>query len=53
MKIKSKEYQPKTGLACVCKPGQQRDNCSKCEGTGQQIDFVAIRARKELNKKKI
>ena len=38
-------YQPKTGAACSCKPGQQRDNCPQCEGTGQRIDFAAIRAR--------
>lgn len=39
-------YQPKTGERCGCKPGQQRDNCPACEGTGQRIDFAAIRARK-------
>jgi hypothetical protein len=39
------EYQPKTGAKCGCRPGQQRDNCPNCEGTGQVIDFVAIRAR--------
>ena len=38
-------YQPKTGAACSCKPGQARDNCRQCEGTGQVIDFAAIRAR--------
>jgi CDGSH-type Zn-finger protein len=40
------QYQPKTGQACFCKAGQQRDNCPACEGTGQRIDFAAIRARK-------
>ena len=30
---------------CTCKRGQQRDNCPQCEGTGQRIDFAAIRAR--------
>jgi len=30
---------------CSCKRGQQRDNCPQCEGTGQRIDFAAIRAR--------
>jgi hypothetical protein len=40
----SKPYQPKTGAKCSCKRGQQRDNCPNCEGTGQVIDFVAIRA---------
>ena len=40
------EYQPKTGQPCHCKPGQHRDNCPACEGTGMQIDFAAIRARK-------
>ncbi len=39
-------YQPKTGEACHCKPGQQRDNCPDCEGTGQRIDFAKIRAAK-------
>lgn len=38
-------YQPKTGAACSCRPGVQRDNCPACEGTGQCIDFAAIRAR--------
>jgi len=39
------EYQPKTGSACGCRRGQQRDNCPRCEGTGMVIDFGAIRAR--------
>lgn len=39
------EYQPKTGQKCTCRPGQQRDNCPTCEGTGMVIDFAAIRAR--------
>ena len=38
-------YQPKTGAACSCRPGLQRDNCPSCEGTGQRIDFAAIRSR--------
>lgn len=38
-------YQPKTGAKCGCRPGQQRDNCPRCEGTGEVIDFAAIRAR--------
>jgi hypothetical protein len=40
-----RSYQPKTGQRCYCKPGQQRDNCPACEGTGWRIDFAAIRAR--------
>lgn len=40
------EYQPKTGAPCSCKRGVQRDNCPNCEGTGQVIDFAAIRARR-------
>lgn len=45
-------YQPKTGRACHCKPGQMRDNCARCEGTGQIIDFAAIRnARRSWAKK--
>lgn len=39
-------YQPKTGTACGCRQGVQRDNCPHCEGTGQVIDFAAIRARR-------
>lgn len=46
-----KEYQPKTGEKCSCRPGTQRDNCPDCEGTGWRIDFAKIRnhARSELN----
>ncbi len=43
--MKMTSYQPKTGAACHCKRGQQRDNCPDCEGTGMRIDFKAIRAR--------
>lgn len=35
---------PKTGVACTCKRGVQRDNCPQCEGTGQVIDYAALRA---------
>lgn len=38
-------YQPKTGAVCSCRPGIERDNCPRCEGTGMVIDFAAIRAR--------
>lgn len=41
--MKTKQYQPKTGQPCGCKRGQERDNCPNCEGTGQRIDFKAIR----------
>ena len=40
------QYQPKTGAKCGCRPGIHRDNCPNCEGTGQVIDFAAIRARR-------
>jgi hypothetical protein len=30
-------------MKCTCKPGKSRDNCPQCEGTGQRIDFAAIR----------
>lgn len=40
------EYQPKTGQPCSCRPGIARDNCPACEGTGQRINFAAIRARR-------
>jgi hypothetical protein len=36
-------WQPKTGATCYCRKGTQRDNCITCEGTGQRIDFKAIR----------
>jgi hypothetical protein len=36
-------YQPKTGEPCHCRRGMERDNCPDCEGTGQRIDFRAIR----------
>lgn len=42
------EYQPKTGAACGCRRGVQRDNCSACEGTGRAIDFRQIRNRPAL-----
>src|SRR5262249_48272758 len=42
---RKKEYQPKTGEPCHCKPGVERSNCPDCEGTGMRIDFAAIRAR--------
>ena len=38
------DYQPKTGMKCSCRPGIERDNCSSCEGTGERIDFAAIRS---------
>lgn len=44
-KMKTTQYQPKTGMSCTCRPGQERDNCPLCEGTGQRINFAAIRAR--------
>ncbi len=45
-------YQPTTGRACSCSPGEERDNCPHCEGTGREIDFCAIHeARKERKKR--
>ena len=35
-------YQPTTGAPCHCRPGNSRDNCPDCEGTGRRIDFAAI-----------
>lgn len=37
--------QPKTGVKCSCRPGTQRDNCQRCEGTGLVIDFKKIREK--------
>lgn len=42
-------HQPKTGAKCGCTKGVERDNCSRCEGTGMVIDFRAIRARTQNN----
>jgi hypothetical protein len=39
-----KMYQHKTGAKCGCKKGIERDNCPSCEGTGNVIDFAAIRS---------
>ena len=44
--LRKPEYQPHTGQRCHCRPGQHRDNCPDCEGTGWKIDFAAIRARR-------
>jgi hypothetical protein len=41
-------YSPKTGARCSCKRGVQRDNCPACEGTGWEINFAAIHARRRL-----
>lgn len=35
-----------TGSPCFCRVGIERDNCSRCEGTGMQINFEAIRRAK-------
>lgn len=40
---------PQGGDPCSCRPGQARDNCPQCEGTGRRIDF---RAHREEMKKK-
>lgn len=45
-RIEGRAWQPKTGALCSCRPGVERDNCPACEGTGQRIDFAAIRAAK-------
>jgi hypothetical protein len=40
-------YTPRTGEKCTCKPGIERDNCPRCEGSGWVIDFAAIHARRK------
>ena len=42
-------YRPKTGQPCSCRCGIERDNCPMCEGTGQRIDFVKIRAQAPIS----
>jgi hypothetical protein len=32
---------PLTGSPCTCRKGIERDNCSRCEGTGKAIDWAA------------
>ena len=44
--MKKKASSTPTLGPCSCKRGQQRDNCPQCEGTGQRIDFAALRAAK-------
>lgn len=45
-------YSPKTGAACSCRRGIERDNCAACEGSGRQIDFKAIHARRVSEEKR-
>jgi len=40
-------WTPITGRPCFCRPGQARDNCPTCEGTGMKVDFAAIRAARQ------
>ena len=42
-----KQADPLTGFPCSCRPGQERDNCPRCEGTGKEIDFRAFHAAKK------
>lgn len=42
-------YSPKTGAKCTCRPGVQRDNCPRCEGSGWVIDFKKIHERRKEN----
>lgn len=42
-------YSPKTGARCTCRPGMQRDNCPRCEGTGWVIDFKKIHEKRKAN----
>jgi hypothetical protein len=37
---------PRTGNACGCKRGIERDNCPQCEGTGRAIDWRAYHAKR-------
>ncbi len=40
-------YTPYTGEPCGCRPGIERDNCPRCEGSGWRIDFAAIHAARD------
>lgn len=44
--VREVEAKMPTSGPCHCKPGVERDNCSDCEGTGQQIDWRAFHAAK-------
>lgn len=41
---------PLTGKACGCRKGEQRDNCSRCEGTGKEIDWSRFHREKNAGK---
>jgi len=41
---------PLTGKACGCRKGEQRDNCSRCEGTGKEIDWSRFHREKNAAK---
>jgi DnaJ-class molecular chaperone len=40
-----------TGQRCSCKRGIDRNNCPQCEGTGQVIDFRAMRVALDMARK--
>jgi hypothetical protein len=42
---KFKEIPALYGQKCNCRPGQERDNCPACEGTGTRINFAALREK--------
>ena len=31
---------PLTGKPCSCRPGSERNNCARCEGSGHEIDWA-------------
>ena len=42
---------PLTGKKCSCKKGLERDNCSKWEGTGKEINFPLINLISDMKRK--
>jgi len=46
-------WSPKTGASCSCRRGVERDNCPRCEGSGQVINFKAIHAAREAKNKTV
>lgn len=40
--METASQQPTTGSPCTCKQGQQRNNCTACEGTGNILNLKPL-----------